>query len=644
MQVTANSSLDEVQAWAWSIAGPLLVPMADITVSEWADGNRILSGKAAAEPGPWRTDRTPYLREIMDALSADSPYEWVVFAKGAQVGGTEAGLNWLGYIIDRVPGPTMLVWPTESDIKSNVRIRVDPFFETTRCVGEKIGEGAGPRDAANNQFLKEFPGGFLAFAASNSTAQLRSKPVRFLVLDEVDEYPGNANQQGDPITLAEARTRTFGGRRKIYAISTPTVKGASRIERLLQTTDMRRYYVPCPHCGGYQVLTWSQMRHDPHGSEVAYYECEFCSERIYNHHKTWMLGRGEWRPERDCENPRRIGFHLSGLYSPVGMMSWSDCMRDYLDAQKDPLKLQAWTNTVLGESYEEKGERPEWERLFNRREDYEIETAPDGVLLITAGVDVQKDRIEAEVVGWGRGKESWSIGYYVFEGDTSDLFSEAWNGLRDLLSKGFVHQATGVVLNIELACIDAGYATTVVYQFGRELGGEKVAVIKGQDAGDMIVGNPKHADIKLPNGRVIKNALLVRNVNVSKLKHELYGWLRMETPENGTYPPGYVHFPGYQAEYFRQLTAEQWVTTESRTTRKVTGEWKKTRDRNEALDARIYARAAAYLRRIDLFQSHHWDRLEKAVGSIRDPRQEATSDGPADRESRHRRYRSRGIQ
>ena len=643
--VNAESSFEEVAEWLFEVGRSAIVPLSDLTVSEWADEHRLLSAKAAAEPGPWRTERTPYLRDIMDALSSDSGYEWVVFKKGAQIGGTESGLNWLGYIIDRVPAPTMIVWPTEQDIKSNVRVRVDPFFESTPCVGDKIGDPSGPKDGANNTFLKEFPGGFLAFAASNSTASLRSKPVCNLMLDEVDEYPGNANQQGDPITLAEARTRTFGARRKIFALSTPTVAGASRIERLFATTDMRRYYVPCPFCGVFQVLIWEQMRHEKGRPDIAWYECIYCAEAIQNHHKVDMLPRGEWRPEKEASSPKRIGFELSGLYSPVGMLSWSTCMSDYYEALGDIQKMRAWTNTVLGESYADKGERPEWEKLYYRRGEHELGSIPEGVLLVTAGIDVQKDRIEAEVVGWGRGKESWSINYYVFPGNTDDLQSEAWDGLRDLMSAGFVHP-TGVVLQIQCAAIDCGYNTNTVYNWAREYSAPKVVVVKGEDSRTHVLGQPGFVDITTLSGKRIRRGLKRFPVGVSVLKQELYGWLRLECPEGSTPPPGYCHFPDYGEEYFKQLTAEHYSIRESRSTHQQKGEWKKDRERNEALDCRIYARAAASVLRIDMFKGPEWDRLELSLGSIKtapssEPEAGAPA-GPAPRIER-RRYRSRGM-
>ncbi len=644
LDINADSTDEEVKEWVYAIGRSSIVPPDELSVSDWADCNRVLTSKASAEPGQWRTDRTPYLRDIMDALSINSPYEWIVFKKGAQIGGTEVGLNWLGYIIDRVPGPTMIVWPTDNDIKTNVAIRIDPFVDSTPCIKDKVGD-AGSKDGANNMFLKEFPGGFLSFSSANSSASLRSKPVRFLFIDELDEYPWNVNGQGDPLGLAEVRTKSFGTRRKIFVNSTPTVQGASRIEQVFATTDMRRFYVPCPFCGVYQVLVWEQMRHEDGKPYSAWYECIRCAGHIEDHHKLSMLARGEWRPEKTSDTPRRIGFELSGLYAPVGMSSWGELSLAYHEALHEPQKMRVWVNTALGQSYADKGERPEWEKLYLRRGEYETGTVPEGVLLITAGIDVQKDRIEAEVVGWGRNKESWSINYYVFMGDTTNLQGEAWNGLRDLMSHGFVHP-TGVVMQIQCAAIDCGYNTSFVYQWAREYESPRVSVIKGEDSRTHVLGSPGHVDIVTSSGKRLRRALKRIPVGVSVLKQELYGWLRHEKPEAGATLPGYCHWPDYNEEYFKQLTAEQFVTIESRTTHKERGEWRKIRERNEALDCRIYARAAAAILRIDMFRGPEWDRLELSLGSRSLQPTETSSGvqaGPVARPERRRRYRSKGF-
>jgi len=289
-----------------------------LKVSEWADQHRRLSGKGAAEPGPWRTSRTPYLREIMDCLSPSSPYERVVFMKGAQVGATETGNNWIGYVIHHAPGPMLAVLPTGEMAKRNSRQRIDPLIEDSEVLSSLV-KPARARDSGNTVLTKAFQGGVLAMTGANSAVGLRSMPVRYLFLDEVDGYPGDIDGEGDPVALAEARTRTFA-RRKVFIVSTPTVKGVSRIEREFEASDQRRYFVPCPHCGHFQWLEFERLRWDKGRPETAHYLCAECEGHIQEHHKTRMLEAGEWRATAASEqgSEKTAGFHISSLYSPIG--------------------------------------------------------------------------------------------------------------------------------------------------------------------------------------------------------------------------------------------------------------------------------------------------------------------------------------
>jgi phage terminase large subunit GpA-like protein len=375
-----------------------------LTVSQWADKHRRLSGKAASEPGPWRTSRTPYLREIMDCLSPASPVERVVFMKGAQTGGTEAGNCWIGYVIHHAPGPMLAVLPTVEMAKRNSKQRIDPLIEESPILSARV-KPARSRDSGNTMLAKEFPGGMLVMTGANSAVGLRSMPVRYLFLDEVDGYPGDLDGEGDPVALAEARTRTFS-RRKILIVSTPTIKGASRIEREFEASDQRRYFVPCPVCREHQWLKFEQLKWEKGKPETASYECEHCQARIKEHHKTWMLENGEWRATVKAANDNRktAGFHLSSLYSPIGWRSWAQIARAWLAAQGSDAAIKSVKNTDLGETWEEVGEAPDWQRLYDRREDYREGSVPEGGLLLTAGVDIQKDRIEVSVWAWGRGK------------------------------------------------------------------------------------------------------------------------------------------------------------------------------------------------------------------------------------------------
>jgi phage terminase large subunit GpA-like protein len=381
-----------------------------LTISEWADSYRTLSQRASAEPGAWRTDRTPYLREIMDCLSPSSLVETVVLMKGAQIGGTEAGNNWIGYVVHQAPGPMLSVSPTVEMAKRNSKQRIDPLIEDSAVLQALVSDPRS-RDSGNTMLAKEFPGGILVMTGANSAVGLRSMAARYLFLDEVDAYPGDVDGEGDPVNLALARTRTFA-RRKIFMISTPKITGRSRIEASFEDSDQRYYWVPCPLCNEPQILQFAQVRWPKGQPERAVYICEHCQGEIQNHEKHWMLAEGEWRAGAPAPS-KPAGFHLSSLYSPVGWFSWADAAAMFEEAQKKPELLQVFINTVLGETWALQGDAPEWQRLYDRREDYRIGTVPKGGLFLTAGVDVQKDRIEVEVVGWGRGKESWSVDYQV---------------------------------------------------------------------------------------------------------------------------------------------------------------------------------------------------------------------------------------
>jgi phage terminase large subunit GpA-like protein len=582
-----------------------------LTISQWADKYRTLSQRASAEPGPWRTDRTPYLREIMDCLSPSSPVERVVFKKGAQIGGTECGNNWIGYVVHQAPGPMMAVQPTVEMAKRNSKQRVDPLIEESEVLRNLV-QSPRSRDSGNTVLSKEFPGGVLVMTGANSAVGLRSMAARFLFLDEVDAYPGDVEGEGDPVNLAMARTRTFA-RRKVFLCSTPKITGMSRIEAAFEESDQRHYWVPCPVCREFQVLKFAQLRWPKGQPEKVVYVCEHCGQEIQNHQKHWMLARGQWRAGAAGDG-RTAGFHLSSLYSPVGWFGWSDAAKHFEQAQKNPALLQVFVNTVLGETWTLLGEAPEWQKLYDRREAYKIGTVPGGGLFLVAGADVQKDRIEVEVVAYGRGKESWSVDYRVFEGDTSRV--AVWEKLTALLNETYP-AASGVELPILQLAVDSGFATTEVYQWARRQGG-RVLVIKGDSRAPALVGSASPVEVG-PLGAKLKRGIRVWPVNSGMAKEELYRWLRLERPTdedlaNGIlFPPGYCHFPRYSDEYFKQLTAEQLVTKVVKGYRR--HEWQKMRERNEALDCRVYARAAAGRIGIDRFQEKHWAELERRVAT-----------------------------
>jgi phage terminase large subunit GpA-like protein len=601
------------RAWADGIR-----PEVPMTVSEWADKYRRLPEKSSAEPGPWRTDRTPYLREIMDSMSTTSDVEEVVVMKAAQVGGSECILNALGYIVDHAPGPTILVQPTVELAKRFSRQRMDPLMMDTPRLAEKVAP-ARSRDSGNTMLAKDFAGGQLILTGANSAVGLRSMPAQNALLDEIDGYPVDVDEEGSPIELVEARQRTFP-RKKRIKVSTPTLAGKSAIEAAYDASDKRRFYVPCPACEEMQPLefarlVWSSLGLPP---SKAVYECRACSYHIQNHEKSRMLAAGEWRAEATEPTDGKIrGYHLNGLYAPVGWMSWGDIAQKFTQSHRNPEKHRVFVNTVLGEVWTSKGEAPDWDMLQKRREPYAIGTVPMDALFLTAGVDVQKDRLVYEVVGWGREKRSWSIDYGEIPGDTADLTKGPWSDLDRLVNRMYPHEA-GVEMSIRMFGIDTGYNSQTVYSWGRKYPLSRVAAVDGRDRGGAFVGSPSPVEVFI-NGKKSKRGYRIWPVCVSMGKSELYGWLRLELGPNGEEPPGFCHFPEYDNEYFKQLTSEQLVAHKTRKGY-IKLEWQVIPGRqNHVLDCRVYARAAAALMGLDRLTPSDWAGQERLVWGERRP-------------------------
>lgn len=575
-----------------------------LSLREWADEYRYLSSKSSAEPGKFRSSRTPYIREVMECLSNHSSAEVVVLMFGAQLGKTETLVSWLGYIADASPGPCMIVQPSLDMAKRFSKQRLDPLFEDTPRLKDKL-RPARERDSGNSQLAKLFEGGLFLIAGSNSPASLRSAPIRYLALDEVDGY--GLTEEGHPIELALARTKTFS-RRKVLITSTPTIAGSSNVEEFFLQGDQRFYEVPCPGCGEFQILKWERVKWEDDEPETAHFTCEVNGCRIDERHKTTMLENGRWVPTAEPKNPKVVSFHLSSLYSPVGWFGLADAVRMFLRTKSAPELLRAFTNTYLAETFQERGEAPDWERLYRRRENYPIGTVPRPVAFLTAGVDVQKDRLEYEVVGWCRDKSSYSIEYGQLFGDTTSPDAEVWRELDKLLAREFPSE-DGELLPIRMMGIDTGYNTQTVYSWVRKQPPNRVAALKGQDGLATMIGQPRPVDIT-DRGVRIKRGLRLWGVGVSLIKSELYGLLNLDQPlkAGDPYPGGYCHFPEYNEAYFQMLTAEQLIARTVRGYRRL--EWQKIRDRNEALDLRVYARATASIVGMDRWREAQWDALK----------------------------------
>ncbi len=554
-----------------------LKPPTKLTVSQWADRYRQLSSESSAEAGRWSTSRAEYQRGMMDAVS-DPSVETVVLMTGAQVGKTELINNVVGFHIHQDPAPMLVVQPTLEMAQTWSKDRLAPAVRDTPVLAAKIKDPRS-RDSGNTTLHKVFAGGHVTACGANSPSSLASRPCRLILCDEVDRYPPSAGTEGDPVSLAKKRSTTFWNR-KIILVSTPTEKSNSRIEQAYMESDQRKYFVSCPDCHEEQVLRWANVRWYDDKPGTAEYMCDHCGSCWSDAMRYRAIRYGKWKATADGDG-KTAGFHLSGLYSPWTPLE--EAVRDFLASKRDPMRLKTWVNTFLGETWEDQGEQVDEHDLMQRGEDWGGEL-PEDVLLLTAGVDVQDDRLELEVVGWGRGEESWSIDYQTLYGDPST--AELWMQLDEVLQTKYVHPTHGEMI-LRSTCVDSGgHYTQQVYNYCRSRAGRKVFAIKGVGGeGKPIAGKPTKNNIGKIN---------LFPVGTDTTKELIYSRLKIQTPGEG-----YCHFPsGRSAEYYLMLTAEKKVTKYFKGRPK--REWVKIRTRNEALDCRVYATAALALMGLNL--------------------------------------------
>lgn len=576
------------------------VPERDWSVSEWADERRVLPKKGASEPGPWRTDRTPYLREPMDCLSSSHPCEKVVLQFAIQTGKSECGLNFLGNIIDLRPAPTLVVLPTILVGERWSRQRFQSMIDATPSLRAKIG-AARSRDSNNTVSMKETTdGAIIIIAGSNSAASLSSMPIQFLICDEVDRFSIEVDGEGDPIDIALGRTSTFW-RRKIVLVSSPTIESLSRINKEYQASDQRRYFVPCPHCDHMQTLEFDHISYPEGQPQEARYACEGCGALIDHHEKTRMLERGEWRatfPERDVP-----GFQLSGLYSPVGLgRTWADHAKHWEQIKRDPVRVKTFTNQVLGLTFADENERMDWEALKSRAAPYKVRTIPVGFLLLTAGVDVQGDRLEMQIVAWGRGEVSAVIDWHVISGDPTR--PEVWAALDEYLARP-IRNEFGIEMRITSTGVDSGYLTDDVLNYTRSRKARGIFALKGASTrGRQIISRPGMVDVNW-RGQTIKKGAEMWTIGGDTAKTRLFARLKGDA-KYALATDRMVQFSDeLPDDYYMQLCAEVYDPNTRR--------WVKMHGRrNEALDTYVYAMAAAMHPRVKVhaMRDSDWERLE----------------------------------
>lgn len=565
----------------------LFRPPSDITISEWAMRNRVLQKGTTSRPGPFHPE--VFQIEMMNAILSPNVHE-VVIKKSTQVGYSEAVLNSIiGYYISADPKPIMMIQPTIDNAKDYGKKRITPMIESTPSLRAAI-RPATSRKAGNTLSLKEFPGGFLKLTGANSGAGLRSDPVPIILYDEVDAYPLDVDGEGDPQAIAARRSDAFSDWKHIKGSTPAKPKGVSPIERDFLKSDQRYFHVPCPFCQKMQPLEWRdpltkeyrltyEVRDD--GSIVAEsvaYICAGCKQRIPERYKQQMLNGGKWIakfPDREI-----VGFSLNALYSPWREL-WPALAAEWHEAtavERNPEKLKAFINLRLGETWEEDSEAVEHSALRARVEKYKADV-PKGVGILTASADVQNDRIEAVVKGWGDREESWLVAYQQFFGDPGQ--EAVWEELDEFLLHPFTHDS-GATTNIRATMIDSGGShSDSVYRFVKARQNRRVWALKGSsEAGKEILGK-----YSLNNQYKIKLWM----IGTDTAKDRIFA--RMKIPASG---PGYMHLPDWiDDEYLAQLTAEKAVRR-YRKGRGAIREYIKTRTRNEALDLEVYALAALY--------------------------------------------------
>ena len=559
----------------------LMKPPPKINVAEWAEAHRYLARGTSAEAGKFFVDRLPYQREPMEALT-DSDVGETVLAWGAQMGKTEILLNAIGYFIDAVPAPMLVVYPTLDTARKFSQKKLATMIHETPRLRGKVRDPRS-RDSGNTILSKDFAGGSIIIAGSNSPSSLRQISTRVVIQDEIDTYDVSAGEEGDPCTLADARAMNFHDAVLLKA-STPTIRGASRIEAKMEESDNRHWTLECPKCKAAQVLEWAQVKWPKDDPSGAFYECPHCSAHLTDQERVRMVMAGRWVAENPGRHTR--GYSLSGLYRIMGRKRQfksylHEFAVNFLDAKHAGREaLKVWTNTFLAETWEEQGDRIEVESIVARSEDYNADPLPEQVGVLTAGVDVQGGagaRLEVEVMGWGIAEESWGIEVRQFYGDPEQ--PEVWKALDDFLDQRWTHP-TGARLGIACCAVDSGYSTRNVYQFTRPRASRRIYAVKGsnQSGAPLIAKRSGKA-----GGRV-----LLFNVGTDTAKDSIFARLKIDEPG-----PRFMHFPtgnGYTEEYFKQLTGEELRT------RMHHGfpvrYYKKIRERNEALDLRVYNLAA----------------------------------------------------
>ncbi|WP_019096810.1 phage terminase large subunit family protein [Pseudomonas putida] len=589
-----------------------LTPDPELWVDEWADEYmRIPRDTGAAEPGKYRTARTPYAREPMRCLSPAHPCKRVITMVASQLMKTQIALNWIGALIHMAPSNILTLLPSLA-LAKRVSARIGKTIAATPELKARVAASRS-RDARNTMDTKEFEGGTLYATTAGSASNLAELAARYIYGDEIDRWDVDVDEEGDPVDLAETRGSTFGRNAKFYFSSSPTIKGASRIADLFETSDQRYYYVPCPTCGHMQVLEWERLLYSA-DFQTVHYKCSSpdCDVLIEEHHKGEMLAQGEWRSHARGDG-ETVGFHLNALYAPLGWTSWADLAKQFEKAKRaqdrgDLEPMQVFYNTRLAKVWDSAVEQTKAEVLQARalQENYVLGTVTVGVLVLTCSVDVQANRLEVMVIGWGAGMERWIVDFKVIPGDPAD--QRTWELLDELLKARYRHPC-GVALGILATGIDSGgHHTHEVYQFCRVRRWRNVFALKGasKPGRPVIAQRPSLVDVTW-RGQTERNGAELWMVGTDTAKDWIYNRYSFESG------PGAVHFAkDLPDEFFQQCVAERKIARYVKGYKRI--EWVKGKaDRNEALDLQVYNLAMAYYLGLHRYGEQDWEKLRQAL-------------------------------
>ncbi|MDZ4325529.1 MAG: phage terminase large subunit family protein [Pseudomonas sp.] len=589
-----------------------LRPDPDVWIDQWADEYmRIPRDTGAAEPGKYRTARTPYAREPMRCLSPAHPCKRVVTMVASQLMKTQIALNWIGGLIHMAPSNILTLLPSLG-LAKRVSSRISKTINATPVLRERVASSRS-RDSRNTMDTKEFEGGSLYVTTAGSAANLAELSARYVYGDEIDRWEVDIGEEGDPIELAETRGSTFGRNAKFYFSSSPTIKGASRINDLFEGSDQRYYYVPCPSCGHMQTLEWERLHYSKDYS-VVHYQCAGadCDVLIEEYHKGEMLAKGEWRAHAEGDG-ETIGFHLNALYSPLGWMDWKSLVKQFEKAKKAQAKgdlepMQVFYNTRLAKVWDAAQEQTKADVLRQRArlESFTLGSLPAAVLMITGSVDVQANRLEFMAMGWGVGMERWVVDFQVVSGDPSD--ERTWAALDELLKAKYRHPC-GVGLGILAVAVDSGgHHTDEVYQFCRVRRWRNVFAIKGasKPGKPVIAQRPSMVDVTW-KGQTERNGAELWFVGTDTAKDWIYNRYPFEAG------PGALHFANdLPDDFFDQCVAERKVARYIRGHKRI--EWVKGKaERNEALDLMVYCLAMAHYLGLNRYKEHDWERVRQSL-------------------------------